>query len=214
MISRLRDVLGAAVGLVLCSPILAVTGVAIRLESPGPVFFRQRRVGRHGSTFHIHKFRTMTTGTTGPAVTSATDPRITRLGRILRRTKLDELPQLIDVLRGDMSLVGPRPELPRYVDLWDPILRATILSVRPGITDPVTVLLRDEDRILAGSDDPERTYVEELLPLKARAYAEYVQTRSFWGDLGILVATLAAIVPRTPGAGTPSPVDSLRRTGT
>lgn len=133
---RVRDVLSSAIGLLLLAPLFLVIAVAIRMDSPGPVFFRQTRVGLHGRHFRIHKFRSMRVCEAGLSVSTAVDPRITRVGRLLRRAKLDELPQLIDVLRGTMSLVGPRPEVPQYVDLWPRQLRPSILSVRPGITDP------------------------------------------------------------------------------
>jgi len=198
--TRTRDIVVAGLGLVLLSPVLVIIAVLVRLDSRGPALYRQVRVGLHGRPFRIHKFRSMTTGAVGPAVTASGDPRVTRLGRWLRAWKLDELPQLIDVLHGSMSLVGPRPEDPRYVERWPADLRPEILSVRPGITDPVTVLLRNEAEILALSTDPERTYVEELLPLKAQAYLSYVRTRSFAGDIAIIVATLKAIILPIPHA--------------
>lgn len=191
--TRLRDVVASGLGLVLLSPLLLAVAIAILLDSPGPVFFRQTRVGLHGRHFRIHKFRTMRVDAAGPAVSATGDSRVTRVGRLLRRTKIDELPQLLDVLRGEMSLVGPRPEVPQYVSLWPEDLRPVILSVRPGITDPATVQLRDEADILAQSQDPERVYIEELLPLKTREYARYVQTRSFVGDLKTIAATLGAV---------------------
>lgn len=191
---RARDLALSSAALVVLSPVLAAISVAVRLDSPGPVIFRQQRIGRGGRPFTMHKFRTMHVGAGGPAVTAATDQRITRAGRILRATKLDELPQLYDVLRGEMALVGPRPEVAQYVQLWPGDLRPVILSVRPGITDPATSILRHEADVLARSDDPERTYVEVLLPAKARAYAEYVQKRSFWGDVAILWQTLWAVM--------------------
>lgn len=190
---RLRDIIGASAGLTLCAPLFAAVAVAIRADSPGPVFFRQQRVGRDGKLFSIHKFRTMQAANDGLAVSVSNDPRITRIGRILRATKVDELPQFIDVLRGDMALVGPRPEVPIYADLWPADLRPLILSVRPGITDPATVVLRHEAVVLARSTDPERTYVEEFLPLKAHEYSVYVRNRTFIGDLRILIETLRAV---------------------
>lgn len=192
--TRVVDVVVAAVMLVLLSPVLLVLAVLIRVDSPGPALFRQERVGLHGKHFRIHKLRTMRTGSVGAAVTSGDDPRVTRPGRWLRASKLDELPQLVDVLLGDMSLVGPRPEVPFYVELWPEDLRPVILSVRPGITDPATVVLRSEGRMLARSSDPERTYIEELLPMKARAYARYVRGRTLVGDIGIMLATIRAII--------------------
>lgn len=191
--NRVCDVIGAGLGLLLFAPLFLVTALAIRLDSPGPVFFRQTRVGLHGRPIRIHKFRSMRDSEPGLLVTTATDPRITRVGQFLRRTRIDELPQLFDVFRGDMSLVGPRPEVPQYVGLWPDDLRPVILSVRPGITDPASVHLLDEADILACTPDPERTYIEELLPLKAQVYAQYVQSKCFLGDIGVLLATLHAL---------------------
>lgn len=190
---RVLDVLVASAGLVLMSPLLLGTAVAVRLESRGPAIFRQERIGLNGETFTILKFRTMRTGAQGAQVTTGTDPRITRVGQWLRSTKLDELPQLLNVLRGEMSLVGPRPEVPRYVAQWPETLRPVVLSVRPGITDPASIEFRREAEELAGVIDPERHYVEVILPRKVELYAEYVRTRSFRGDLKILGSTLRAV---------------------
>lgn len=201
--TRARDVLCAGAGLLLLAPLFLAIALAIRLDSPGPIFFRQTRVGLQGRHFRIHKFRSMRVGEAGPSVSTAVDPRITRVGGFLRRAKLDELPQLIDVLLGDMSLVGPRPEVPHYADLWPGDLRPIILSVRPGITDPATVLLRSEADVLAESPDPERTYIEELLPLKAQAYVSYVRSKSFVGDLRVILATFQAIILPAPIAPLP-----------
>lgn len=177
---------------------LVVLGTLVRLDSPGPALYRQQRVGRHGRLFTLYKLRTMRVTTSGSLVTAASDDRVTRLGRRLRASKLDELPQLWNVIRGDMSLVGPRPEVPRYVSLWPDDLREEILSIRPGITDPVTAALRNEELLLGEAADPERFYIETLLPAKAKAYAEYVRRRSQLGDLRIMVQTFAAIVrPRS-----------------
>lgn len=196
--TRLRDVVASGLGLVLLSPLLLVVALAIRLDSPGPVLFRQTRVGLHGRHFRIHKFRTMRVDAAGPAVSATGDARVTRVGRLLRRTKIDELPQLLDVLRGEMSLVGPRPEVPHYVSLWPEDLRPVILSVRPGITDPVTVSLRNESELLVNAQDPEIFYVQELLPVKVLRYAEYVEERSFGGDLRVIWDTIGAIIiPRS-----------------
>lgn len=195
---RFFDVVVASTGLVLTAPLMAALAVVIRLDG-GPVIFRQERVGRHGVVFRIHKFRTMRTGSHGAFVTPSGDARITRFGALLRRTKLDELPQLIDVLRGSMSLVGPRPEIPQYVALWPKDSRQLILSVRPGITDPATVLLRHESEELAGAADPEDYYVTELLPRKVAMYVRYVEHRSFSSDLRILFSTARALT-RMQGA--------------
>jgi lipopolysaccharide/colanic/teichoic acid biosynthesis glycosyltransferase len=191
---RLFDLLAAAAGLLLLAPLLAGVALWIRLDSPGPVFFRQERVGRHGRPFCIHKFRTMVHGAAGPALTVGADARITRAGRFLRRTRLDELPQLIDVLQGTMSLVGPRPEVPRYVALYPPELKARALAVRPGITDPASLAFIDEAERLARAADPEREYVEHILPLKLQAAADYAEHATLWTDLQVLGRTLRALL--------------------
>jgi lipopolysaccharide/colanic/teichoic acid biosynthesis glycosyltransferase len=190
------DVVAASVGLVVTSPLLLVLAILVKVDSRGPVLFRQERVGRHGRTFRIHKFRTMRTqpvGAAGLSITTSHDPRITRVGAWLRATKLDELPQLVDVVVGDMSLVGPRPEVPRYVEQWPPDRRAVILSVRPGITDPASILLRDESSELALAADPETYYVDSLLPRKTELYVRYVQERSMVGDLRLIARTIGAV---------------------
>ncbi|GAA4994783.1 sugar transferase [Actinopolymorpha pittospori] len=192
---RLFDVVVSAVMLVLLSPLLLVVAVLIKLSSPGPAFFRQERAGRHGRIFRIHKFRTMRK-VPGFAVTSDTDPRITAVGRILRATKLDELPQLFDVLAGTMSLVGPRPEVPRYVEHWPPAARPRILSVRPGITDPASIAYRNESAELALAPDPEEYYLSVVLPRKVEMYLAYVADRTWLGDLRILAQTACAVVGR------------------
>ena len=150
----------------------------------------------HGKPFRIHKFRSMRASSGGPEVTTAGDARVTRVGAWLRKSKLDELPQLFDVLMGRMSLVGPRPEVARYVALWPQAERELILSVRPGITDPASIAFRNESELLAQADDPERYYREVLLPQKVAMYAEYVRTRSLLGDLRVLIATAWAVVAR------------------
>ena len=191
----LFDLLLAGAGLVVLAPVMVAIAVCIRLDSPGPVFFRQQRVGRHGALFRIHKFRTMAHAPSGLGLplTVGADARVTRAGRWLRRTRLDELPQLIDVLAGSMSLVGPRPEVPRYVALYPPALRDKVLSVRPGITDPASLLNLDESEVLGRAADPEQAYVEEVLPAKLRCSALYVDQRSLIGDLRLLGRTLKVI---------------------
>ena len=191
---RAFDVVVSAVGLVVLSPVFLGVAVAIKLTDGGPVFFRQERVGMGGQVFRIHKFRSMRVANEGALVTSANDSRITPVGAFLRKSKLDELPQLIDVLVGDMSVVGPRPEVPRYVELWGEEARREILSIRPGITDPAAIAFRNEQDELAAADDPERHYVEVILPKKVAMYRDYVQHRSFVGDLAVIARTLAAIV--------------------
>jgi lipopolysaccharide/colanic/teichoic acid biosynthesis glycosyltransferase len=195
MSKRLFDMLAAGCGLLLLAPVLLAIALWIRLDSPGPVLFRQRRVGRHGRLFDIYKFRTMADRPDdGRQLTVGQDPRITRAGRFLRRTKLDELPQLLNVLEGTMSLVGPRPEVPRYVDRYPPAVRQTVLSVAPGITDLAAIRFKDENDILGRAQDPERAYVETILPVKLEYYQRYVRERSFWLDLRIIFQTLAAIL--------------------
>ncbi|MFM8767305.1 MAG: sugar transferase [Rubrivivax sp.] len=195
MPKRIFDLLFSAVALLLTAPALGLIALAIRWDSAGPVLFRQERVGRGGRVFRIRKFRTLVVDAAarGPAITIGQDPRITRVGAWLRRTKLDELPQLVDVLLGDMSLVGPRPEVPQYVALYPADLRERVLSVRPGITDPVSLKLADEARVLAASADPERTYREELLQAKLREAVAYAEQASLWSDLRIIAATVHAL---------------------
>lgn len=193
-IPRWADATLAFLALVLAAPFIALLGVAIALSSRGPIFFRQTRVGRHGQLFDLYKLRTMKSSNDGPQVTAKNDARITSLGRFLRRTKLDELPTFWNVLRGDVALVGPRPEVPRYVQLDDPVWQA-VLAVRPGLTDPVTLSLRNEEELLAGvGSDTERYYVEELQPAKLKGYVTYLAERTWRTDLQVLGKTLVAIV--------------------
>jgi lipopolysaccharide/colanic/teichoic acid biosynthesis glycosyltransferase len=194
MAKRLFDILVSLAALLLLAlPMLAVAAW-IRLDSPGPVFFRQQRVGRHGVPFAIHKFRTMRHGAGGLALTVGDDARITRAGRWLRRTRLDELPQLLDVLAGDMSLVGPRPEVPRYVALYPPGLRDRALAVRPGLTDPASLAYIDEAALLAAAADPEREYVERILPAKLQAAAAYAERATLASDIAVLARTARALL--------------------
>ena len=196
MAKRLFDIVMAGLALLLMSPLLIGIAAWIRLDSVGPVFFRQERVGRHGRPFRIHKFRTMVTDAErlGAQITVSGDPRITAAGRFLRRSKLDELPQLIDVLAGTMSLVGPRPEVPRYVAMYPTALREKVLSVRPGITDPASIEFRDEGALLAAAADPEREYADVVLPAKLRFAADYVDHASLAYDLRLIGLTLKALV--------------------
>jgi lipopolysaccharide/colanic/teichoic acid biosynthesis glycosyltransferase len=194
MSKRAFDIVIAALALLVLSPVLLLIALIVRIESRGPAIFRQERVGLRGRSFRIHKFRTMRSDEPGPLVTSTVDRRITRFGAYLRRTKLDELPQLIDVLQGSMSLVGPRPEVPVYVDHWPTAQRQAILSVRPGMTDPATIELRHEASELAAVDDVESYYVDVLLPRKVAIYVDYVATASFGEDLRIIARTLRAVV--------------------
>jgi lipopolysaccharide/colanic/teichoic acid biosynthesis glycosyltransferase len=184
----------AFMGLILAAPVIALAGLVIAVSSGRPVFFRQSRVGRYGRTFELYKLRTMKPSIDGPQITSGYDARITRLGRFLRHTKLDELPTLWNVLRGEMSLVGPRPEVPRFVKYEDPLWQK-VLSVRPGITDPVTLQLRSEADLLARIEgDTEQYYVNELQPSKLKGYVAYLEERTWRRDVTVLCKTLMAVV--------------------
>ena len=196
MAKRLFDFLIAAAALLLAAPLMLAIAAWIKLDSRGPVLFRQDRVGRHGRVFRIHKFRTMRHDPSdrGLQITVGGDARITRVGQLLRGSKLDELPQLIDVLQGTMSLVGPRPEVPRYLPFYPPALRDKILSVRPGITDLASIEYRRESELLASADDPERAYVEQVLPEKLRYAEQYVDCASLWMDIRLLCRTLRAVL--------------------
>ncbi len=195
MVKRTFDLLFALVALLTLSPLLLALALAVAVTSPGGAFFRQVRVGRGGSLFHLLKFRSMRPGSeaTGQLTIGGRDPRITRVGRFLRRTKLDELPQLWNVLVGDMSVVGPRPEVPRYVALYGPEQRL-VLSVRPGITGMASLDYIDENELLARSTEPERTYIEEVMPAKLALDLRYVRERTLALDLRIIRATLGLVL--------------------
>jgi lipopolysaccharide/colanic/teichoic acid biosynthesis glycosyltransferase len=190
MRKRLFDLIAAVVGLIVLSPLLLALALWVKLDSPGPALFRQTRIGRGGAPFAILKFRTMSNASEGPQITVGADRRITAAGAVLRRFKLDELPQLFNVLCGEMSLVGPRPEVPAYVELWPADVRAIVLSVRPGVTDPASLRYADEARILSGYPDPEAAYRTIVMPDKLRLYVDYVQSATFLGDLAIILRTL------------------------
>lgn len=193
---RALDIAASAVGLLVLSPLFAVIAAAIVLENGRPVFYRGRRVGRAGRPFYLLKFRTMVPDADrlGPAITAKGDPRVTRVGRWLRRTKLDELPQLLNVLRGEMSLVGPRPEDPKYVALYDADQRR-VLSVRPGLTSPASLAFRDEEQRLAG-EDWEQVYREQILPAKLAIDLEYLSRRTVASDLRLVLRTLRVFTAR------------------
>ena len=194
MMKRAFDLTAAALGVVLLLPLLAAIALWVKLDSRGPVLFRQLRVGRGGQLFEILKFRTMAAASDPQRqLTVGRDPRITRAGQLLRKYKLDELPQLLNVVGGSMSLVGPRPEVPRYVACYPPALRDLVLSVQPGVTDLAAILYKDESSLLGQAADPERTYIETVLPAKLEYYVRYVRERTFWGDLGIIFRTLGAL---------------------
>jgi len=198
MAKRAFDFWVALLALALFALPMALIALAVRLDSPGPALFRQQRVGQGGQPFRIHKFRTMVADAhaRGPALTVGDDPRITRVGRFLRRAKLDELPQLIDVLAGDMSLVGPRPELPQYVARYPDALRTRALALKPGITDPASLAFADESALLAAAVDPEREYVEVILPRKLSAALAYAERATLATDLGVIGSTLRLLAKR------------------
>jgi lipopolysaccharide/colanic/teichoic acid biosynthesis glycosyltransferase len=193
---RILEVVGSALGLLLLLPVLAVVAVIIKLDSAGPVFFRQERVGRGGRSFRIFKFRSMVVGASraGTALTVHGDTRITRVGKFLREHKLDELPQFINVLAGDMSIVGPRPEVPEFMKFYTPDQRAIILSMRPGITDYAAILFRDESSRLDRESDPVDFYRREIMPAKFACYERYSREIGVLNDLRIILATMLLLV--------------------
>ena len=194
-VKRAFDLIVSAAALALLSPLLLLLALLVALDSPGPVFYRQERVGRNGVPFRIFKFRTMVTDAEkkGPAITVGRDSRITRVGAFLRSTKLDELAQLFNVLLGDMSFVGPRPEVPKYVELYTPYQRQVLL-VRPGITDYASIAYRRESDLLGAAKDPEALYVGEILPAKLELNLKYLREISPLTDLRLIFRTLAAVV--------------------
>lgn len=191
---RLLDLVASLVGLILLSPLFLLVAVLIKVDSPGPVLYRAQRVGRDGGLFRLYKFRSMIEDAArhGPGITSACDTRITRIGRLLRRTKIDELPQLLNVLKGEMSLVGPRPEDPRYVALYTPEQRR-VLAVRPGITSPASLRYRNEEQLLSGPDW-EQVYVQQVMVHKLEIELDYLARRTLWSDLGIILQTLLLLL--------------------
>ena len=192
MLKRGFDILASGAGLIILSPLLLGIAIAVRASSPGPALYRARRVGRHGQAFTLYKFRSMVANADrhGPGITAAGDSRVTGVGRFLRRTKLDELPQLIHGLCGDMSLGGPRPEDPRYVALYTPEQRR-ILEQRPGITSMASLAYRHEERMLSG-DDWERVYVEQVMPAKLAIDLDYARRASVWRDIALILRTVLA----------------------
>ena len=198
----------AATALLALSPLLLLIALAVRLGSPGPILFRQQRVGRRGVLFELKKFRSMTVGGRGPEITAGDDLRVTAIGRLLRRTKLDELPELWNILVGEMSFVGPRPEVPRYVDA-DDALWQEVVTARPGLTDPVTLRLRNEEDLLASVDgDRDHFYRHELLPWKLAGYADYLRRRSATSDILVLLCTVKAVL--WPSTEPPPTLDEIR----
>ena len=196
---RVFDIFFSLIGLLILFPLFAVVGILIKIDSRGPVFFRQERIGRNFERFAIFKFRTMVLDAEkkGLSITSNTDKRVTRAGKILRKLKMDELPQLINVLRGDMSLVGPRPEVEKYVELYKKDY-SEILKVRPGITDVSSILYRDEEGVLGDQADPESYYMTVVLPQKIRLSQEYLKQHSFSHDVKLILKTLFRVFLALP----------------
>jgi lipopolysaccharide/colanic/teichoic acid biosynthesis glycosyltransferase len=193
MVKRLFDLFSSLSGLIILSPLFLVVALLVKLDSPGPVFHRGRRVGKDGRTFYIYKFRTMVADASkrGPAITTIDDQRITGVGSFLRKTKIDELPQLINVVKAEMSLVGPRPEDPRYVELYTPEQRR-VLKVRPGITSAASFAYRHEEQILSESD-LEKTYCTEVLPAKLKIDLDYLSRRTLFSDLILILRTIISL---------------------
>ena len=202
-IKRAFDLLLVAGGIVPALPLMGIAALAVWLDDRGPVIYRQTRVGRDGVPFVVLKFRSMRSSNTGPLITSGGDPRVTRVGKRLRAWKLDELPQLLNVLRGDMSLVGPRPEVARYVEMM-PEEFGQALRVRPGITDLASVIYRNESELLGQSTDPEKLYLEEILPHKLRLARWYAEHRNLVLDLKIIMITVLNRPVRLDAEGYPA----------
>ena len=192
---RIFDIVASGLGLIVLSPLFLVLAIGIKLDSKGPVFYRQVRVGYKNKDFRIFKFRSMRVGADkGSLVTiGGHDPRVTRSGYFIRKFKFDELPQLINVFLGDMSLVGPRPEVRHYVDYWTPE-QMHVLDVRPGITDPASIKFRNENELMEKTEDPEKYYIEVIMQEKIKLYLEYVEKHSFFYDLGLIFKTFWVIV--------------------
>lgn len=194
---RIFDFTASCLGLLLLSPFILMICCWIKMDSKGPIFFRQRRVGKDGKEFMIHKFRSMTDNTENQGqLTIGNDQRITRSGHFIRKYKLDELAQLIDVIQGTMSLVGPRPEVPKYMNLYPESIKNKILSVKPGITDLAAIEMIDENIILAKYDDPEKAYIDIIMPMKSEYYLKYVDSKSIILDIKIIFITIYKIVKR------------------
>ena len=214
MLKRLLDIVFSLLGLLLLLPLFVALAILVKRQSPGEVLYRGLRIGQFGKPFRIFKFRTMVQNaeTLGASSTPEDDPRVTRVGRFLRKYKMDELPQLLNVIRGEMSLVGPRPQLPWAVERYSPEEKA-VLSVRPGITDYASLRFRNEGEILRGSRDPDKDYFEKIHPEKMRLSLEYVRRQSFWFDCDILVRTLGAVVFRREKRGSDANAGSGRSSG-
>lgn len=195
ILKRVFDLVFVIIGILVLAPVFLLIILLIKRDRDGAVLFKQERVGLHGKLFKVLKFRTMVVNAEkqGAKVTTGGDPRITRTGQWLRKYKLDELPQLINVIKGEMSLVGPRPEVPEYVAFYSEQQKRNILSIPPGITDLASIEFRNENEILAGSNDPVRDYREKVLPIKLKFYEQYVKERTLWLDFKIIIKTVIAI---------------------
>ncbi|MCU9998459.1 sugar transferase [[Pasteurella] aerogenes] len=197
MLKRLFDIFFSGLGLIALFPVFIMIAIWIKRDSDGGIFFRQVRVGLNGQLFKIHKFRTMTVNTEQQSgLTIGNDKRITNAGKFLRKYKLDELPQLIDVFIGKMSLVGPRPEIPEFINLYSELDRTKILSVKPGITDKASIELVDENEVLGKYDNPRQAYIDIIIPMKAKYYIDYADNNSIIGDMKIIILTIMKIVNR------------------
>jgi lipopolysaccharide/colanic/teichoic acid biosynthesis glycosyltransferase len=197
MVKRVFDLVCSAFGVAFLSPFFLIMGIWVKVDSPGPILFVQNRVGKNGKPFGVYKFRTMVLDaeSKGLKITVGNDPRITRSGLFLRRTKLDELAQLFNVLGGTMSLVGPRPEVQEYIDTYPEGIKKIVLSVKPGITDYASIEFKDENKMLENSIDPGKTYIEEILPVKQQYYLKYIEDQNFFLDIKIIFKTIFVILP-------------------
>ena len=198
--------ISALLGLFFLSPLFIVVSILVKITSKGPVFFKQKRVGKNGKEFFLYKFRTMRIDSEGPKITAKNDARITKIGRILRKTKIDELPQLLNVLKGDMAVVGPRPEVKEYTEL-NKELWNQILKVKPGITDPVTLKLRNEEELLSKAESPQNFYSNYLAKYKAEGYLDYINNRCAFFDLKIILKTILGVV--FPKINPPPNIDEI-----
>lgn len=198
MLKRIFDIFFSSLGIIILLPIFIAVAIWIKLDSPGPVFYRQVRVGKFGKLFKIHKFRSMYDGAfkSGGGLTVGKDPRITKSGAVIRKYKIDELPQLIDVFIGNMSLVGPRPEIEEFMNLYPKTIREKILSVKPGITDEASIAMVEENELLGKYKDPRRAYIEVIMPIKSKYYIKYVDNNSLVGDFSIILKTIRKIIKK------------------
>lgn len=197
VVKRAFDIISSGAALILLFPLFIILSVCICIDSPGSPFFTQKRVGRYGRIFNIYKFRSMVSGKSAnsPSITQKDDNRITKVGAFIRKYKIDEIPQLINVFIGDMSIVGPRPEVPKYVAMYNEEQRR-VLSVRPGLTDLASISFIDEEQILAVSDDMEKTYVEEIMPKKLQLGIQYINNLTFFNDIKLIFRTFASILKK------------------